>query len=118
MKPERVAELALALPEATKAPHFQARSFRVRGRIFATLPPDGAHLHVFVDDQVRDQALAMNPQQLEALPWGGRIVGLRVRLAGAAESLVGQLLRQAWVAKSPVARPRVNGGTPARRQTR
>jgi hypothetical protein len=38
--------LALALPEALEEPHFDRASFRVRGKIFATLPPvgeDGVH---------------------------------------------------------------------------
>jgi hypothetical protein len=38
--------LALALPEALEQPHFDRASFRVRGKIFATLPPvgeDGVH---------------------------------------------------------------------------
>ena len=38
---------ALSLPEATEAPHFHFTSFRVRGKIFATAPPDGEYLHVF-----------------------------------------------------------------------
>ena len=33
--------LALSLPEAQEHPHFDRASFRVRGKIFATLPPVG-----------------------------------------------------------------------------
>jgi len=33
-------KLALAFPEATEAPHFEKTSFRVRGKIFATLAPE------------------------------------------------------------------------------
>ncbi len=33
--------IALSLPEAQEHPHFDRPSFRVRGRIFATLPPVG-----------------------------------------------------------------------------
>jgi predicted DNA-binding protein (MmcQ/YjbR family) len=36
-------ELALALPGATQAPHFEKDSFRVKKKIFATLTP-GKHL--------------------------------------------------------------------------
>lgn len=46
----QVRRLALALPEAAEAPHFDYASFRVRKKIFATAPPDGMHLHVFVDE--------------------------------------------------------------------
>jgi hypothetical protein len=36
-----VRALALSLPEAVEQPHFDRASFRVRGKIFATLPPGG-----------------------------------------------------------------------------
>jgi hypothetical protein len=32
--------MALELPEVTEEPHFHLVSFRVHGKIFATLPPD------------------------------------------------------------------------------
>ncbi|HRD29242.1 MAG TPA: MmcQ/YjbR family DNA-binding protein [Caulobacter sp.] len=38
--------IALSLPEAEEQPHFDRASFRVRGKIFVTLPPvldDGVH---------------------------------------------------------------------------
>jgi len=34
--------LALSLPEVTEQPHFDMASFRVRGKIFVTVPPEGA----------------------------------------------------------------------------
>ena len=45
-----VRAIALGLPEATEAPHHDMTSFRVRGKICATAPPDEAHVHVFVDE--------------------------------------------------------------------
>jgi hypothetical protein len=41
--------LALSLPEVTEQPHFDMASFRVRGKTFVTVPPEGTLLHVFVD---------------------------------------------------------------------
>jgi hypothetical protein len=96
-----VRRLALALPDATEAPHFKYTSFRVRGKIFATAPPDGTALHVFVGEEVRAQALALHPAAVEKLEWGGKVVGLRVLLARADAALVGGLLRQAWTCKAP-----------------
>ena len=95
--------LALSLPEAAEAPHFDYTSFRVRGKIFATAPPGGEVLHVFVGEDVREPALAVHDDCLEKLPWGAKIVGLRVLLAKAPEPLVHSLLRQAWAAKAPKA---------------
>jgi hypothetical protein len=43
-----VRRLALVLPEAVEQNHFGRPSFRVRGRIFATLP-DSEHLNVMID---------------------------------------------------------------------
>jgi len=37
--PLQVRQFALAMPEASEAPHFDMTSFRVRGKIFATMPP-------------------------------------------------------------------------------
>src|SRR6188508_571796 len=42
--------LALALPEAHEAPHFDLTSFRVGKKVFATAPPDGDELRIFVDE--------------------------------------------------------------------
>ena len=93
---------ALALPEATESPHFQSTSFRVRGKIFAT-SPDAGHLHVFVGEEARAQALALHPGFIEKLPWGAKIVGLRIHLPAAPETVVAQLLELAWRAKAPKA---------------
>ena len=92
--------IALSLPEAIEAPHFQATSFRVRGRIFATAPDD-SHLHVFVCEEARSQALALHPGFIEKLPWGAKIVGLRIELARAPRAVIAELIRQAWRTKAP-----------------
>ncbi len=101
MKIAQVRRFALSLPEATEAPHFQYSSFRVRGKIFATAPPDGKHLHVFVTDDEREIAMALDPEFLENLHWGGKVVGLRVALAKAKPKVVAKLLTQAWSGKAP-----------------
>ena len=41
MNQSTIRTLALSLPEALEHPHFDRASFRVRGKIFATLPPVG-----------------------------------------------------------------------------
>ncbi len=101
MKLAQVSKLALSLPEATEEPHFQHSSFRVRGKIFVTVPPDGKHIHVFVGDEHREPALAMHPEFLEKLMWGSKVVGLRITLQPADAAVVRQLVRHAWEAKAP-----------------
>ncbi len=51
-----VRRLALALPEATEGSHFDRADFRVRNKIFASLPPDG-----------RTVSLKATPANLDAL---------------------------------------------------
>ena len=103
MQTAQVRQAALALPEATEAPHFDVASFRVRGKIFATLAPNGRHLNVFVGDEVRDHALALDAEFLEPLRWGAKVVGLRVLLAAARPEVTRALLREAWLRKAPKA---------------
>ena len=100
----RARQLALALPEASESPHFHMAAFRVRGKIFATAP-DESHLHVFIGEQARAQALALYPGFTEKLSWGAKIVGLRIHLPKASEAVVAGLLEQAWRAKAPKALP-------------
>jgi hypothetical protein len=101
MKIEQVRRFALALPAVAEEPHFHYASFRVGGKIFATLPPEGSHLHVFVAEDERQVALALAPEAMAKLFWGKRVVGLRVELAMAKAPLVKRLLEQAWSRKAP-----------------
>jgi hypothetical protein len=96
-----VRRFALSLPEATEEPHFHLSSFRVRGKIFATVPPGEEHLHIFVDEQELELALAVNPKANEKLWWGKRVAGLRVALAAAQLAEVKYLLQSAWQRKAP-----------------
>ena len=103
MKFAQVRTFALSLPEVTEEPHHQFGSFRVRGKIFVTVPPQQEHIHVFVSEQQREQALAMYPSFAEKLLWGGKVVGLRVALADANLQAVKALVRAAWEHKAPKA---------------
>lgn len=96
-----VRKFALSLPEATEEPHFESTSFRVRGKIFVTAPPDGQHIHIFVSEEQREQALALHPDCLEKLWWGKSVRGLRLKLESAPPALMQQLVRMAWAHKAP-----------------
>jgi len=98
-----VRKFALSLPEATEQPHFESTSFRVRGKIFVTAPPHGLHIHIFVTEQQREQALALHPDCLEKLWWGKSVRGLRMKLDAAPAAVMQQLVRLAWEHKAPKA---------------
>ncbi|MEA2828698.1 MAG: hypothetical protein QOG43_3137 [Actinomycetota bacterium] len=94
--------MALGLPEAVEQPHFESASFRIRGRIFATLPADGEHLHVMVDvDEARAVAAQSGPA-FEELSWGKKLCGVRVHLPSLDEpDLVRELIEDAWRSRAP-----------------
>jgi YjbR len=100
VKLEAVRSVALALPETTEEPHHNFGSFRVRGKIFVTIPPDNEHIHVFVNEQDRELALAAYADFTEKLLWGSKVVGIRVALARAKPSAVKVMVRQAYEYKS------------------
>jgi hypothetical protein len=96
-----VRNYALSLPEVHEEPHFQYNSFRVNGKIIATVPPENEHLHVFVDEQRRELAMSMFPDVYEELWWGKKVVGIRILLSEANASDVEDLVFSAWQRKAP-----------------
>jgi hypothetical protein len=96
-----VRRYALSLPEATEAPHFERTSFRVRNKIFVTAHPSEGHIHVFLPEEYREPALAMHPAHFQKLLWGGKVVGLRVKLERAPVGATRELIRFAWQSKAP-----------------
>jgi hypothetical protein len=95
-----VRRLALALPEASEEPHFHLTSFRVKGKIFATVAPDGSYMNVFVDDDQREIMVRVDPNAYETLMWG-KSGYLHVHLKKAKAGDVATLLRAAWERKAP-----------------
>ena len=100
MNISQVRRLALSLPEVSEEPHFHLSSFRVNGKIFATVPPDGSFLNVFVDETQREMMVAVDSKVYETLWWGKKVAGLRVNVTAAKVSDVKELLRMAWERKA------------------
>jgi hypothetical protein len=103
-----VRALALGLPEALEQDHHGFPSFRVRGKIFATLPDDG-HLNVMIDSDAVRIAVAENPDVCAELWWGKRLACVQVDLPAAGADLLGELLTDAWRRKAPVTLVRQHG---------
>jgi hypothetical protein len=91
-----VRRLALSLPEAREAPHRDMTSYRVAGKIFATVPAEGGRVHVFLPEDEAVSYVAEYPGAVEDLVWGARRRGCRIVLARATTSLVRELLTASW----------------------
>ncbi len=103
---ETARRFALSLPQTTEEPHFEKSSFRVKGKIFATVPVGGKTLHMFVGIDEARVLIAENPAAFEEIRSGRRGVGdwVCVNLAKAESAQVRELLEDAWRFKAP---PRV-----------
>lgn len=88
------------MPEAIEQDHWGNPSFRIRGRIFATVPDDG-HLNVMIDPFDVDAAVRAEPESCEELWWGKQLSGVRVSLRRAPPALVKALVEAAWRRKAP-----------------
>jgi hypothetical protein len=91
----RVRELALALRGAVEQDHHGRRSFRVRGKIFATLWAPGV-LNVMVSEELIRAAVDTWPGCCSLRYWGSRLAAVQVDLEAAGEDLVRDLLQAAW----------------------
>ena len=93
---------ALSLPDTTEEPHHvqlvsacaEDLRHRAAGR---------ALLHVFLPDEQRDLALALDPAFLEPLIWGSKVMGVRVHLPKARRATVLALVAQAYATSRPQA---------------
>jgi hypothetical protein len=92
---------ALSLPGTSEQPHHDMSSFRVGGKIFATVTPDETRLHVFVDEPEISATVAEDPAAFEPLYWGKALRGLRVLLAAAPDDRIRELLTEAWLRRAP-----------------
>jgi hypothetical protein len=70
----RARQLALALPAAREAPHFDRVAFRTPRKIFATLGPSGDDLNLMFDPDLRDFYCEQEPDAFTPVPggWGRR----------------------------------------------
>jgi hypothetical protein len=101
MRLEEARRFAMSLPEAYEQAHFEKSSFRIGGKIFATVPPGGRHLHVFVDEHEARACVADDPSAFQELRWGRKLAGVRVDLRVADRDAVVELLEESWRRRAP-----------------
>lgn len=104
MRLDTARRYALSLPESSEAPHFEKSSFRVRGKIFATVPPDGTSLNVRVGESEAHALRRQDPATFEPAMFGAtKIVTdwIHVNLATADAGQVRELVKEAWRRTAP-----------------
>ena len=97
---EEARRLALALPEAVEADHHGRPSFRVAGRIFATIW-DERHVNVMLDESGILTAVHTDPESCAEVRWGKRLAAVRVDLDRVRADRFADLLADAWECKAP-----------------
>jgi hypothetical protein len=91
--------LALSLPDAVEQDHHGRPSFRVRGKIFATVWNE-ERMNVMVDQGGILTAVQRAPEACEQVFWGKRLAAVGVHLPLVERALLAELLEDAWEEKS------------------
>jgi hypothetical protein len=97
---EQARSLALGLPETIERDHHGRPSFRVAGKIFATLWDEG-HLNVMLDEGGILTAAQSEPEACTEFWWGKRLRVVRVNIARVDPARLVDLLADAWERKAP-----------------
>jgi hypothetical protein len=97
---QQAQKLALALPEAVEQDHHGRPSFRVAGKIFATLW-DADHMNVMLDEGGILTTVQSDPAMCAEVWWGKRLGAVRVDLRRAEAEMLAGLLADAWEGKAP-----------------
>ncbi len=101
MTDEELVSLALSLPETAEGSHFGTRDFRVRGKIFMTMPGSDFCVLKLTPDQ-QQMALATVSGQIAAAPGGWGLKGwTRLFHRNADNDGVARPVRLAWRNAAP-----------------
>lgn len=96
----RAVSCALSLPEVNEQDHHGMASYRIRGKVIATVP-DPDHLRVMLGPEQIEEAVAAYPDCCEPFYWGNRLACVAVTLDAADPAVVEDLLTDAWRRKAP-----------------
>ncbi|MHB0954551.1 MAG: MmcQ/YjbR family DNA-binding protein [Allorhizobium sp.] len=101
MTEDEIAAIALALPGASQSAHFGKRDFRVRGKVFLTLPRPGEAVIKLSPDQ-QALGIATAPDVLAPVPGAWGLKGWTVLRYGACEPAhAADLIQKAWATVAP-----------------
>jgi hypothetical protein len=97
--PDEARAVALSMPEAIEQDHHGRPSFRVGGKIFATLWNDD-RMNVMLDEGGVLTAVESAPECCEQVWWGKRLAAVGVTLSRVEPELLRELLSDAWEDKA------------------
>jgi hypothetical protein len=97
-----VRRMALALPEAVEAPHFELTSFRVAGKIFCTAGAQPGCIMLKLDPEDQRNLAQGRPDVITAVPgyWGQK-GSTYLAIAQIDKAELEALLRLAWSGVAP-----------------
>jgi hypothetical protein len=98
VSPNDARAAALSLPEAVEQDHHGRPSFRVGGKIFATLWND-ERMNVMLDEGGILTAIDSAPDACEQVWWGKRLSAVGVSLSRVDRQFLEELLTDAWELK-------------------
>jgi hypothetical protein len=107
VSPRRARDLALALPEASEAPHFHRLAFRTPRKTFATLDADAGDINLMFNPDVRDFYCEQAPGAFAPVSgaWGQK-GATRCDLRRVSEATLISALQAAHELAQPKRRPR------------
>jgi hypothetical protein len=100
VSPDEARSLALSVPESVEQDHHGRPSFRVAGKIFATLWSN-ERMNVMLGERGIRTALFRALDGCEEVWWGKRLAAAGVTLARVDSELLQELLTDAWEQKAP-----------------
>ena len=102
MTADDIRAIAHSLPGAEELPHFDRASFRVRGKIFCTLTPDGLQVMVKLPLEIKAAVEQAHPDAFVPLPgaWG-RSGATLLTIAAMKPDEMADLVRLAWRQVAP-----------------
>jgi len=98
--PDEARAVALSMPEAIEQDHHGRPSFRVGGKIFATLGNDD-RMNVMLDEGGILTAVESAPECCEQVWWGKRLAAVGVTLSRVEPEFLRELLSDASEDKAP-----------------
>jgi hypothetical protein len=97
-----VRRIALSLPEASEAPHFELTSFRVGKKIFCTMGAEPGRIMLKLDPEDQANLVADDPEAIQPVPgyWGQK-GSTYVRFERLEAPRLASLMRLAWATVAP-----------------